>query len=128
MGHLFTTATPGGYENSRTLGRENLDPVKTFRHSNTGDNSELLELKQEVDNLKNDKIKMAQNVEELKSEINSFKCGLRAMLGDQPENKDYSPQLYEVNKSVKMGQSAAQSESEMSGANDDYEFLKDRVI
>jgi hypothetical protein len=46
---------------------------------------------------------MAQYIEELKSEINSFKCGLRAMLGDQPEGKEFNPQLYEVDKSVKMG-------------------------
>lgn len=90
-GHLFTTVTPGTQENSRSLNRDHLDPVHTFRHSHTGANSELNELKQEVDNLKNDKAKMAQNVEELKSEINSFKCGLRAMLGDQPDSKDYSP-------------------------------------
>ena len=127
-GHLFTTATPGTYGNSRTLGRDNLDPVQNFRHSNNPNYSELAELKQEVDTLKNDKSRMAQNVEELKSEINSFKCGLRAMLGDQPQNRDSSPQLYDVNKSVKMGQSSEQSDSEVSGANDDYEFLKDRVI
>lgn len=95
--------TPGTHENSRTLNREHLDPVHTFRHSQPDGNSELIELKQEVDNLKNERTRMAQTVEELKSEINSFKCGLRAMLGDQPESRDLSPQLYEVNKSIKLG-------------------------
>lgn len=104
-------------------------PVQNFRHSSTGEYSEIIELKQEVDKVKNQKFKMAQYIEELKSEINSFKCGLRAMLGDQPEGKEFNPQLYEVDKSVKMGQYAASSESGLSDRNEDCdEFLKNRVI
>jgi hypothetical protein len=44
-----------------------------------------------------DKNKMSQTIEELKSEINAFKCGLRAMLGDEPDTRNYSPNLYDIN-------------------------------
>jgi hypothetical protein len=47
---------------------------------------------------------MAQNIENLKSEINSFKCGLRAMLGEEDqESQDFDPNLYKVDKEIQSG-------------------------